>query len=296
MENRSRGLVAKYNAKWLRRIRLKSDLRSFLYWVILNVPRVLSFSIENSDMKYEEFCLLRRSCILPDLYVEQFVVRHNIFVPCPTGFILFDIAKRDDWIPSLEKKGSSHRVYFIKYDSGSLNHSITFYTKLLLAFFFLERIRISHPGIYCELHPILTTWESQNVILKKRINSTTILKKYVEVCKWRSLSILKVFVWDTDENIRLKTCDLRELTSQNSETTSYRFEEFFFFQKHRIKEKTSTNLCFPTSFLSKIFNVSEITSCCTYRCEISFFSHVFAVEKHYDDQFWILVSEFFSGI
>ena len=104
MENRSRGHVAKYNVKWLRRIRLKSDLRSFLYWVILNIPRVLSFSIENSDMKYEEFCLLRRSYISPDLYVEQFVVRHNILVPCPTGFMLFDIAKRGDWIPSLEKK------------------------------------------------------------------------------------------------------------------------------------------------------------------------------------------------
>ena len=44
--------------------------------------------------------------------------------------------------------------------------------------------------------------ERQHAIIMKRIYSTTILIKYVEICKWRSLSILSIF-FNTDENIRL---------------------------------------------------------------------------------------------
>ena len=129
--------------------------------------------------------------------------------------------------------------------------------------------------------------ESQNVIIKKRINSTTILIKYVEVCKWRSLSILKVFVWDTDR----KHVDYENGHRKIQKRRVIDLKNWLFSQKHRIKETTSpSNLCFPKSFRSKIFNVSKVTSRCTYRCEISFFSDVFVVEKHYDDQFWIVVS------
>ena len=47
--------------------------------------------------------------------------------------------------------------------------------------------------------------ESQNAIIKKRIFSTTILIKDVEVCKWRSLYILSAFyICNTDENIRFE--------------------------------------------------------------------------------------------
>ena len=47
---------------------------------------------------------MRRSCSSPIPYLEHVVVRQHVFVPCLTGFQLFDIAERDDWIPSLGKK------------------------------------------------------------------------------------------------------------------------------------------------------------------------------------------------
>ena len=57
-------------------------------------------SFQNSD----EICILRRSDCSLDLFSEHFVVRHSIFVQCPARFKIFDIAKRNDWIPSLGKR------------------------------------------------------------------------------------------------------------------------------------------------------------------------------------------------
>ena len=141
MTNRSWGHVAKCNAKWRRQFR---DLRSFLYWVILNVPRDLSFSIESGDMILMIFqnvfiplknrqcfrawfddivqfrwdtnhfnilkkcLLLRRSCSSPDLYIEHFVVRQSIFsVSCRIQALGYDCKRWLDSIPWNKKDHSN---------------------------------------------------------------------------------------------------------------------------------------------------------------------------------------------
>ena len=45
----------------------------------------------------------------------------------------------------------TYRVYLIEYESESMILSITLHTKSLLASFFLERVRISHSTMYCQL-------------------------------------------------------------------------------------------------------------------------------------------------
>ena len=47
------------------------------------------------------------------------------------------------------RRRCTSRVYFNEYDSGSMILSITLHTKPLLAFFLLERIRISHSTMHC---------------------------------------------------------------------------------------------------------------------------------------------------
>ena len=208
MDNRSWGHVAKYNAKWLRQFRIGRDLRSFFYWIILSVFRVLTFFIENNDMilmcfrKY--FYNSKKSSVFPRMiwrpsnfigqfkwHTDQFKIMKKftywqyraVLLTCMSStflsdiffcvvifrFKLFDKTARNDWISSLDKKDCpksssdwtrgrnnrhclwkcAYRVYFIEYDSGSMNLSITFYTKLSLTFFFLGRFRISHSRIFC---------------------------------------------------------------------------------------------------------------------------------------------------
>ena len=67
---------------------------------LIALNKSVTHHIENTNRKL----LVRRSCSSPNLYLEHFIVRQNDFVPCPQGLKLFDIAKRDDWIPSLGKK------------------------------------------------------------------------------------------------------------------------------------------------------------------------------------------------
>ena len=51
-------------------------------------------TVTNNLQNMNKKLWLRRPCSSSDLFVEHFVVRHNVFLPCPTGFKLSSIAKR----------------------------------------------------------------------------------------------------------------------------------------------------------------------------------------------------------
>ena len=61
--------------------------------------------------------------------------------------------------------------------------------------------------------------ESQNAIIKKRIYSTTILIKDVEVCKWRSLYILSIF------KIQMKNIRFEKMWFARIDFAKFRIDE-----------------------------------------------------------------------
>ena len=79
-------------------------------------------------------------------------------------------------------------------------------------------------------------------------------------------------------------CTIIEFIRLSNDTLSI---SRMFFQRHRIKNKNSTNFCFPASFCTNKLNVSDLTGERTYRSEKHIFYNIFVTETRTDDQFWI---------
>ena len=125
------------------------------------------------------------------------------------------MATKDDWIPSLRKKkdrpesssdwtrGRNNR-HCSRMCVSSLSQRAWF---RIYEFQYYVAHEIIAYFLLSDKNPYVSSWRHESRKSKcnyyKRIFSTKIFIKYVEVCKWRSLYIL-IFFWYTDENIRFE--------------------------------------------------------------------------------------------